>query len=172
MSSTLLASIATSVAAPMVRGLLQEKLGPSNARLAEAVVDAVADRAGVEPMMLDKFAADKPEVIRQAVLDVEAEMPQMIALYHASMDQQFALLQAEMKQPVWTWAWRPLWMYFLIVVWGWNIIGLHLLNALLKWQLPPVDWTTLLAITSLFMGLYMGGHTVKAFAAGVKGKKL
>lgn len=168
--SSLLVSVAASVAAPLIRSILSDKLGPRNARLAEAVVEAVAERAGVAVPDLDGVAAAEPARVQRAIEDVEREMPQMLALHHAALDQQFALLQAEMEKPTWTWAWRPVWMYFLIVVWAWNIMGLHLLNALLKWALPPIDWTTLLAVTSLFMGLYMGGHTVKEFVRSVKGR--
>lgn len=169
MSSALITTLARSVAAPIISSVLADRLGPRNAQLAEAVINAVAARAGVSPLDLGAVAEREPGRIERAVEEVEQEMPQILALHHAALEHQFELLQAEMTKPVWTWAWRPVWMYFLIVVWAWNIIGLHLLNAVFKWALPAVDWTTLLAVTSLFMGLYMGGHTVKAFAKSLKG---
>lgn len=54
-----------------------------------------------------------------------------------------------------------------MALWTWNVVGLHLLNALLKWRLPPMDMTVLLSLTGLFMALYMGGHTLKDVAARI-----
>ena len=59
-------------------------------------------------------------------------------------------------------AWRPLGMYLIGFLWLWNVVLLHVANAIWKIALPPVEFAVLLQISAIYMGLYMGGHTVKA----------
>lgn len=161
MAATVLTKLAMTAGFPLIKGILEDKIGGRNAVLAASVMKAIAGRAGVAPQDLEETARDMPDVVASAMADVEAMTPQMISLYQAGIDHQFAFLQAELKKPTWTWAWRSLWMYLLGLLWLWNIVILHLLNAIMKWQLPTTDMTTLLGLTSLFMALYMGGHTLK-----------
>lgn len=51
-------------------------------------------------------------------------------------------------------------MYLLGFLWLWNLVILHVANAAWKIALPPLDTANLLALTGLFLSLYMGGHTV------------
>jgi hypothetical protein len=56
-------------------------------------------------------------------------------------------------------------MYLLGFFWTWNIVLLHVANAIWKVALPPVPFDQLLALTGIFMALYMGGHTLKDVAS-------
>ncbi|MEL7098274.1 MAG: hypothetical protein AAGM84_05530 [Pseudomonadota bacterium] len=160
MSATLI-SLATTIGAPLVKKILENKIGGPKARLAGEVMDMIAQRVGVPVQDLPTIAAQEPAAIEGAMIDVEGMAPELIELYAQGLEGQFALLQADMQKPNWYSAWRPLWMYFLALLWAWNIIILHLINAIMKWALPPMDMSVLLGLTSIFMALYMGGHTLK-----------
>jgi hypothetical protein len=54
-------------------------------------------------------------------------------------------------------------MYMIGLLWLWNVIVLHSLNAIFKISLPQIDLVILLQLSGLYMGLYMGGHTLKDF---------
>lgn len=159
-----LIAIAAEVGAPIVKRILERQLGAGGADLAGTVVDAIARQAGVDPGQLETLAAEKPDVVREAVKTVEEMSPELIGLYTEGLKGQFALLQAEQSDPVWMRAWRPGWMYLLGLFWTWNIIVLHVANAIWKIALPPVPFGDLVSLTGIFMGLYMGGHTVKDLA--------
>ena len=170
--SAALISLATQVGAPIIKRILSDKIGPRGAELAEDVMTRIAAGAGVAPAGLDDAARDMPEVVGAALVDVETVAPELISLYSKGLEGQYALQQAELRKEHWfAWAWRPGWMVLLGVFWLWNIVILHLLNAILKWALPPTDTTTLLGLTSLFMALYMGGHTVKDVFGKIKGTR-
>ena len=168
MSAALL-SVATSIGAPLVRQVLSNRIGAQNADLATSVVEAVAKRAGVGVPDLDRFADENPSRMVDVVRETEAMMPEMIALYTQGLEGQFALLKAEGKGPWWGWAWRPFMMWLLAFLWLWNIVILHVANAIWKIALPPTDAATLLGLTSVYMALYMGGHTLKDFVRVTRG---
>jgi hypothetical protein len=52
-------------------------------------------------------------------------------------------------------------MYLIGLLWIWNVIVLHVLNASLKIALPPMPFEQLMQLSGLYFGLYMGGHTIK-----------
>lgn len=162
-------SVATSIGAPLIRKVLSNRIGAQNADLATSVVEAVAKRAGVGVPELDRFADENPSRMVDAVRETEAMMPEMVALYAQGLEGQFALLQTESKGPWWGWAWRPFMMWLLAFLWLWNIVVLHLANAIWKIALPPTDAATLLGLTSVYMALYMGGHTLKDFVRVSRG---
>lgn len=168
MSAALL-SVATSIGAPLIRQVLSNRIGAQNTELATSVVEAVARRAGVGVPDLDRFAEDNPSRMVDAVRETEAMMPEMVALYAQGVEGQFALLQAEHKGSWWGWAWRPFMMWLLAFLWLWNIVILHVANAIWRIALPPTDFTVLLGLTSVYMALYMGGHTLKDFVRVTRG---
>jgi hypothetical protein len=45
------------------------------------------------------------------------------------------------------------------------VMLLHVANAIWKIALPPMPWDQLIYFSGLYMGLYMGGHTVKDVVA-------
>lgn len=159
--SAFLLDAARHIGAPLLTRVLERKIGGANTRLASEVIDAVARRAGVGTDQLEQVADDNPSRLVDAMRETEAMMPEMIALYAQGLEGQFALLQAEGKGPWWGWAWRPFMMWLLAFLWFWNIVALHVANAIWKIALPPTDAATLLGLTSVYMALYMGGHTLK-----------
>lgn len=168
MSAALIA-LAIEVGAPLVRRILSDRLGLQNARLAEQVVGAVAERLGVEPGFVDQYAQDHPEEARAAISEVERMTPEIMQVALAETRAREALLLAETAKGGWHSAWRPAAMYMLGFLWLWNVIFLHVLNAIFKIALPPMDHMTLLQLTGIYMTLYMGGHTAKEVAKAWKG---
>jgi len=161
MSSALI-GLAIELGTPLVRSILSDKLGVQNAQLAEKVVGAVADRLGVEPRFVDQYVADNPQQARVALEEVEQVAPEFVKLAFAEAQTREALLLAETAKGGWQSAWRPAWMFLLGFLWVWNLVFLHVLNAIFKIKLPMADLTILLGLSGLFLSLYMGGHTVKA----------
>ena len=160
---------ATQIGAPLIRRVLSNRIGAQNADLATSVVEAVAKRAGVGVPDLGALAEKDPPRMIDAVRQTEAMMPELVAVYAQGLEGQFALLKAEGKGPWWGWAWRPFMMWLLAFLWLWNIVLLHVANAIWKIALPPTDAATLLGLTSVYMALYMGGHTLKDFFRVTRG---
>lgn len=165
-----LLTLAVQVGLPVVTRVLERRMGPASAALADDVLRAVADRVGAAPEQLETVAAETPGKVIEALREVErVEVPGMIAVYLAEAEAARAARVAEEQEPLWVRAWRPLGMYLLGFFWLWNIVLLHVANAVWKIALPPVPFDTLVQISGLYMGLYMGGHTVKDLATKWKG---
>lgn len=154
------ATMAAQIGLPMVQAILERRLGPANGRLASDVLGAVANRAGVAPDQLESVAESTPGKVMDAMREVERMTPEMLAAYDADLRLSLATIEAEKGEPAWMRAWRPGWMYLLGFLWFWNLVGLHVANAIWKIALPPLPTTDLLALTGMFLALYMGGHTV------------
>ncbi|MEQ8340085.1 MAG: hypothetical protein RID15_13910 [Marinovum algicola] len=166
MNTALLMSLAAEIGAPMVERILGAQIGQGNAALARQVITRIARGAGVEPGPdLDRLIVDEPETIRDAIIDVESQAPELLALYAQGLEFQMAQLAAEQSDPIWYRAWKPGGMYLVGFLILWNAVLLHSLNAVFKIALPPVDWAIILQLATLYLGLYMGGHTVKDVAA-------
>lgn len=160
-----LIALATRIGAPLVESVLANAIGENKVRLGKQVLSTIASYAGVDVGRIDQLATsdsqEEREVIEQAVLMAESDMPQMIQLYTAELEGKMTLLEAEQKGPFWTWAWRPAGMWGLGFFWFYNIALLHWANAYFLISLPPVEFSILIQISALYMSLYMGGHTVK-----------
>lgn len=165
-----LISLAIEIGAPFVRKALSDKFGPENARFAEDVVVAISERVGVTPADLEAHAQAHPDEVREAIHEVERMTPEMMEVMLAENRTREALLMAEAAKGGWTSAWRPLAMYMLGFLWLWNIVALHVFNAIFKIALPPTDLNVLLTLTGIYMTLYMGGHTAKEVAKVWKGR--
>lgn len=162
---SVLIGLAVKLGLPVIEKVLSQQFGGKNGQLATEVLQAIANRAGVQVDDLEGMAtAEHPKVV-DAMRDVEQMTPEMIALYTTGLEGQFALLQAEQAAGGWQSAWRPGWMYLLGFFWLWNIVALHVLNAIYKIALPPVPYDILMGLTGIYLSLYMGGHTVKDVAA-------
>lgn len=163
MSSSLIA-IASEIGAPMVKRILQHQIGGIGGQLAGEVIDKIAAQAGGTREDIDRLVIDRPQNIREAVAEVERQSPELIALYAAGLEGQFAALKAETEHEHFiSWAWRPMGMWGLGFLWFWNVLILHVANAYWKIALPQMDLDVLLQLTVVYCGLYMGGHTVKDF---------
>ena len=166
-----LAALALQAGFPLIRSVLEGKLGDRNGGLVADVLGAIAGRAGVNPDALEVLATDSPGKVIDAMRAVEPMAPELVALYAKGLEHQNQLLMAEQEQGGWQSAWRPLGMYFVMLLWGWQVVILHVCNAIWKIALPPMPYDQLVTFTGLYMGLYMGGHTLKDMAAKWVGAK-
>lgn len=162
--AVILAGIAADIGAPLIKKILEPKIGATGGALAETVIKTIAEKAGAEP--IDLPALDRP-TLEAAIKQAEAEAPELIALYTAGLEGQFALLQAETREGIWQSAWRWGWMYLLAFFWIWRIILLPVLNRAADHPIEPIDLAVLMTLTSWFIGLYMGGHTLKELGRNV-----
>jgi len=155
----ILAGIAAEIGAPLVRDILTKRIGATGGALAETVIRKVAEKAGAQPEALETLPPDK---LSEAIMDVETEAPEMLALYQVGLEGQFALLQAEAKEGFWQSAWRWGWMYLLGLFWTCLVLVFPLIKALTGVAIDSVDIAIVMTLTTWFISLYMGGHTVKA----------
>ncbi|MCB1470892.1 MAG: hypothetical protein KDK08_27875 [Rhizobiaceae bacterium] len=155
---SVIASAAAKVGAKMVGKVVSGVLGERGGQLAEAVVTSVAQKLGVEP---EDIPGVPEKELQTAVHRTEAEMPEMIALWSQGLDHQFALLQAETKEGALQSGWRWGWMYLLGLIWTCYLL-LFPVMAVFGVHVERVDLAVLLTLTTWFISLYMGGHTVKA----------
>lgn len=167
---SVLATLALQSGLPLIEKLLSKKIGDQGGALATAVIGAIATRAGVLPDAVEDLAGTTPGKVIEAMREVERASPELLAAYDRDLQLQLATIEAEKDDPAWMRAWRPGWMYLLGFLWLWNLVILHVANAIWKTALPPLPTTDLLALTGLFLSLYMGGHTVLR-ALGKAGEK-
>lgn len=156
-----LAGIALNAGLPVLEKILSRKLGDAGGQLATDALRAIAERLKIAPEDVEAEADRRPGAVIEAMREVERMTPELTALYAAGLQGQFALLQAENAEPLWARAWRPLGMYLILFLWTWNIVLLHVANAIWKIALPPAPYDALGWLTGVYFGLYMGGHTVK-----------
>ncbi len=156
-----LAAIALNAGLPIIEKVLSKKLGDAGGQLAAEFLGAIASRLGVEPAEVEAVAEAEPGRVITAMREVEKISPELTALYAAGLQGQFALLQGEGAEPLWARLWRPLGMYLILFLWAWNIVILHVANAIWKIALPPAPFDALGWLTGIYCSLYMGGHTVK-----------
>lgn len=155
----IIAAAAAKVGAPVIKSILSKHVGGLPGTLAGTVIDHVADRIGIDPEKLPE--ADTRE-LENAVRDVEAATPELIALYQRGIEGQFALLQAETdKETLWASAWRWGWMYLLGFLWFCALFAFPVSSAF-GVVIEPMDKASLLTLTPWFLALYMGGHTIKS----------
>jgi hypothetical protein len=156
-----LIALAIQAGFPLVTSALQRKLGDRNGTLAADVLGSIAGRIGVKPEEVEKLVGENPDRVIDAMREVERMTPELIALYTKGLESQFATIEAEMAEGGWKSAWRPGGMWLILFLWFYQIVGLHIANAVFKIALPPAPWENLITFTGLYMGLYMGGHTLK-----------
>ena len=166
-----LIALAIQAGLPSIASILQRKLGDAGGALATDVLTTIASRAGAKVEDLEKMADENPGKVLDAMRKVEPMTPELIALYTKGLEQQFTLLQAEIAEGGWKAAWRPAGMWFVLVLWFYQIIGLHVANAIWKIALPASPWEQLVTFTGMYMGLYMGGHTIKDVVTKLAGAK-
>lgn len=160
-AASIILEIAAKIGAPFVKSILQKKIGGTAGDLAGTVIDAVAEKVGVPPEKLDTVPAGK---IEAAVQEVEADAPDMIAVWEAGVAGQFALLQAETAEGFWQSAWRWMWMYLLAFFWLCAFL-LFPVSKSLGFVIDAIELPALTTLTSWFIALYMGGHTVKSLGS-------
>jgi hypothetical protein len=172
--NTVLASIlieaATRVGAPIVKQLLEKHLGGAAGEIGGMVIDAIASKAGVPPDDLPSVPAKDLEA---AVAATETETPQLVATWVEQQREANRLMLAEMdkSESWWKWAWRPAWMWFLGFLFLFRLVLVPIADAALGSDIAAsVDISTMMTLTAWFMGLYMGGHTLKDLAVKWAGR--
>ncbi len=172
--NTVLASIlieaATRVGAPIVKQLLEKHLGGAAGEIGGMVIDAIASKAGVPPDDLPSVPAKDLEA---AVAATETETPLLVATWAEQQREANRLMLAEMdkSESWWTWAWRPAWMWFLGFLFLFRLVLVPIADAALGSDIATsVDISTMMTLTAWFMGLYMGGHTLKDLAVKWAGR--
>lgn len=168
--TSILIGLAETVAAPLVKQVLADKFGPGSGPLVDAVTKSIANSAGVGVEQLPDLAAQHPETVKDAIVATEALAPELVGLYSAGLAGQFALLQTESAEGPLQSGWRWGWMYLLGLFWLWLVLLRPLLNATLlafgsKIAVEAFDIGVLMTLTSWFIALYMGGHTIKELGA-------
>lgn len=159
--ASILIDVAARVGAPIVKSLLEKHVGGAAGEIGGMVIDAIAGKVGVAP---DKLQNQDPKILETAVRDVEAAAPDLIVAWNVQQRQAIELMRAEMdKSPSWwMWAWRPAWMWFLGFLFLFRLVLVPLADAVFGSSIAGgVDLSTMMTLTAWFMGLYMGGHTVK-----------
>lgn len=162
-----LAGVLSKVGAPFLKKIVEGALPAPWNQAADPLVDVLAERLGATEATPDAIVTRyeaNPNLAGAIIQEVEAD-PSVILAGVEQQKETNTLLLAEMKEPLWTWAWRPLGMYGLGFLWLWSIVLLHVLNAIFKIALPQPDLALLFQVTALYMTLYMGGHTLKDFVA-------
>jgi len=155
----IIAGAAAKVGAELVGKAVGGIFGPAGGQLAESVVTSVAEKLGVEPEALPSVPAGE---LGEAVLSVEADMPEKIALWAKGLEGQFGLQLAENKEGAFERRWRPGWMYLLGFMWAMRLMVLPIVDAIARTDIcSAIDLTVLMTLTSWFIALYMGGHTLK-----------
>lgn len=146
---------------PIIEKVLSKKIGDAGGQLAGEFLGQIASQLGVDSDQIETVAEADPGRVIDAMRQVERMSPELTALYAAGVQGQFALLQSEESEPLWMRAWRPGGMYMVMFLWLWNVVILHVANAIWKIALPPAPYDALGWLTGVYMSLYMGGHTVK-----------
>lgn len=146
---------------PMVGKILEGKIGAGNAALVENVVRTVAKEVGANPVDLPAVIKTQPKKVEQALLEAEEQAPEWIEVYLAGIEHQTTIMKMEQAEPWWAWAWRPGMMWLFGFLWTWNLVIIHVLNAIFKTRFPVGDLGLLLQLNLAYMALYMGGHTLK-----------
>lgn len=159
--ATIIGGIAAEIGASTVKRLIEQRAGKGAAEIAGTVIDVVAKKAGVPTADLSDLAANDRVRVEQAVLDAEADAPELLAVWAQGLEGQFALLQAETREGFWKGFWRWGWMYLLALFWIWRIVVVPVLNIWLIIPIETIEYGILLTLTGWFISLYMGGHTLK-----------
>lgn len=169
---SILVGAAAKVGAPIIKKILEDKIGGTAGELGGVVIDAIAGKAGVGPQDLPTLPAHELEA---AVSAVEAETPELIAAWNGQQRETNRLMLEEMKkETAFGWLWRPAGMWLMLGIVAWYIVLLPLLNTLLSAAgaragvAMIVSFSDFMPVFMAFVGLYMGGNTVIRATAGKK----
>lgn len=161
--ATILLGLAGDLVAPMIKKILADKIGGIGGELAGDVIDTIAGKLGVPADEIPTIAAEDPGAVQQAIVATEAVTPELVLAYVESQRLMNETLRAEMDKggPLWTWGWRPGWMWLLGLLWLYSVVLRPVVNAAIGASIEAVDLSTLMTLTGAYLALYMGGHTAK-----------
>lgn len=172
--TTILIGAATKVGAPIVKRILEEKVGGTVGELGGVLIDAIAGKAGVPVDELETLPAPRLEA---AIAAVEAETPEILSAWNAQQRETNRLMLEEMKKETpFGWLWRPAGMWLMLFLVAWYIVLLPILNTLLaavgarQGLVLVIGWPDFFQVFLTFVGLYMGGNTLLRGADAFKRK--
>lgn len=143
----------------IIKDIISAQLGPTIGGLAGTVVDTIAENLGVTP---EEIPTTDPAAVDMIVVETNNNR-EILLLYVEQQRLTNSLLTAEMNksESLWTWAWRPAWMWFLMLVWFYALLAAPIVSGItgVKFDIPELGVVVSLTIT--FVTLYMGGHTLK-----------
>lgn len=126
---------------------------PAAATVVERVGAALGEPAATPERIAARYEAD-PDGVAATIRAVEAEDPEKWRTIAGADKIRGETFGREHEEGLFAWAWRPGWMYLLGALWIWAAVAVAL-------RLPSIDFGTLLTLTGIYTGLYMGGHTAK-----------
>lgn len=156
--------------------LAARKFGPEVGAFATEALDMLANALGVPGGTVEEVEAlakalPKAELTK-VVADVEAKTAELVLAetkrLEAANEQQRLTNQLLMAEDKPANRWLIVWQYLFMGFWAWTIFVAPIGNAALRLiaggadapQLQLVDVGVLVTLTSLYLGLHMGGHTV------------
>lgn len=165
--ASILLGAASDLTVPVIKKILGDKIGGAGSEIAGKVIDIIAAKAGARPDRLSEVPA--PD-LQEAIVAAEPEAADILMQHVESQRLMNEALKAEFDKggPIWTWGWRPGWMWLLAFVWLYALILRPLANAAFGAAIEAVDLTILMTLTGVFTGLYMGGHTAKSIISGLR----
>ena len=174
--------------APILAKVIGQRFGKDAEAIAQIGLAARADAFGLPETAtrdeLEGAVTPGNQPVQRKVAEAEARMPDLLLaqaeMQRAGNEQQKMtnelLLAAQRDgKPTWTWAWLYAWQWFLMFLWAWTLVLVHLANAGLRLAgdangLPAPSIPDLLTLTTLYLGLHMGGHTVLELMRGKWGR--
>jgi hypothetical protein len=153
----ILIDVAAKVGAPIVKSILEKHVSGEAAEIGKTVIDTIAEKACVAP---EDIPTASPEVLANAVQQVEAETPDIILAHVQSQKLSTDLQTAEMQtEEWWAWAWRPAGMWLMLICIAWYIMGRPILQRIVGPLPSEVAFSDFVTVFITFTGFYMGGHT-------------
>lgn len=172
-AAAILLPIAEKVGATVIKAILAKVGVKGFDGAVDSVVKSVAEAAGVPPAELPNAPTATLEAAVEKVDEAAYLSPELMAAYVESQRLSVDLMKTEISaEPSWTWAWRPGWMYLLGLLWLYALLLRPISNAAFGAAIEPVDLYVLMTLTGMYLGLYMGGHTVKDAMAKWTGKSV
>ena len=167
--AAILLEAAGSLAVPVIKKILGDKIGGVGGELAGNVIDIIAGQAGVP---VEKLPDVKPADLDKAIVASEPMAVELLTLHVESQRLMNENLQAELDKggPVWTWGWRPATMWLIAFLALYTLVLRPLVNAAFGASIEAVDFTFLTTFITVYMGLYLGGHTAKDIMSKWTGK--
>jgi hypothetical protein len=162
MSNQILEAILSSAVrtgSDIVKDIVSAQLGPTIGGLAGTVVDTIAEGLGVDHVVIPTLPADQID----AAVTAAEDNPEILRLYVEQQRLTNDLLVAEMNksESLWTWAWRPAWMWFLMLVWFYALLVAPIVSGITGVTFEIPELSVVVSLTITFVTLYMGGHTLK-----------
>lgn len=156
--ATILIGAAANAGAPIVKGILEKHFGGTASEIGGAVVNAIAEKAGVT---VEALADAPPEQIESAVQSVESEAPELINALVTAQQQGNQLMLAEMgTKSGFGWLWRPAGMWLMLGCIGFYILLLPILGLIVGHPVPlTVGFSDFVTVFVTYTSLYMGGNT-------------